>query len=227
MHLEHHALGREPHRLVHRRIIPDVAGHRVHRTIATRAPEKLVERERGGGGDAIGSACDLRQWEIKDDRFGIDERGERIVIPGRVDFGHVGKVEGCLLEADEIAQQFEQIEQRIDVIVCLILGSHLGVAALLRGRRDMTIADIHAGVDGEAAKVGKAEGLCGDVDEAHWLPKAERKPRANTAKAHRDFGIGRVWLISGPEVEAPDREREEAIPADIGDGVGKMAMTRG
>ena len=91
----------------------------------------------------------------------------------------------------------------------------------------MTIADIHAGVDGEAAKVGETERLGGDVDQAHRLPKSERQPRANTAKAHRDFGVGRVRLVSGPEVEAPDREREEAIPADIGDGIWKMTMARG
>jgi hypothetical protein len=82
-------------------------------------------------GDAIGSTGDLSQRKIEDDCFGIDERGQRIVVPRRVDLGHVGQIEGGGFKANEVPQQLQQIEQRVDVIVCLILGAHLGVAALL------------------------------------------------------------------------------------------------
>ena len=227
MHLENHPFGGEPHRLVHRVVVPDVAGHGIHRAIAARAPEELVERQRYSGGHAIGSTGNLSQRKIEDDRLGIDQRGQRIVVPGRVDLGHVSQIERGGFKADEIAQQFEQIEQRIDVIMRLILRAHLRIAALLRRGRDMAVAHIHAGVDGEPAKVGKTEGFGGHIDQPHWLPEAEGQAWPDAAKAHRQAGIGWIGLVARPKVEPADREREEAIPANVGDGIGEMAMAGG
>src|SRR3546814_5633988 len=48
----------------------------------------------------------------EDDGFRIDERLKRIILPERIDLGHIGDVEARLLEAGEIGQNLHPVEER-------------------------------------------------------------------------------------------------------------------
>src|SRR3546814_5217687 len=55
----------------------DIAVERIHRALAARAPEELVERQVGRGGDTITRAGCLGDRVREDDGFRIDERRKR------------------------------------------------------------------------------------------------------------------------------------------------------
>src|SRR3546814_1649772 len=67
----------------------DIAVERIHRALAARAPEELVERQVGRGGDTIARAGCLGDRVREDDGFRIDERRKRIILPERIDLGHI------------------------------------------------------------------------------------------------------------------------------------------
>src|SRR3546814_2083944 len=81
-------------------MLGDIPVHRVHRTEAASAPEERVERELQGSCPAIGSTSGLRDGIGEQCNFGIDERRERVILPQRIDLGHIRDIKRGLLEAD-------------------------------------------------------------------------------------------------------------------------------
>src|SRR3546814_19190161 len=60
-----------------------------------------------------------------DDRFGIDQRREGVILPERIDLGHIGDVERRLLEAHEIGQDLHPVKQGIDIPMDVPFGGAL------------------------------------------------------------------------------------------------------
>src|SRR3546814_20043576 len=60
-----------------------------------------------------------------DDRFGIDQRRERVILPERIDLGHIGDVERRLLEAHEIGQDLHPVKQGIYIPMDVPFGGAL------------------------------------------------------------------------------------------------------
>ncbi|KAG5731500.1 hypothetical protein E4T56_gene15638 [Termitomyces sp. T112] len=96
---------------------------------------------------------------------------------------------------------------------------------------DLTIAEREPRIELEPAQIGKAEGLGCDIDHPHRLPEPESKPDARdrrTAQANRQGRIVRsIRALRTPKRGGPDRQREKAAPAHIGNRIGEMAMAGG
>lgn len=107
----------------------NIAVERVHAALTAGAPEQRIERKAHCSCDAVTSARRLGNGIGKDDRFRVDKRAQPVILPERIDFGHIGNVEGRLLEAQEIGQDLHPVEQRIDVPMDMPFGRALRTSA--------------------------------------------------------------------------------------------------
>ena len=155
-------------------------------------------------------------------RFGVEDGGELVVGPQRIDFGEVGEIERALLQAREVEQHFEPGEDRIGVPVHVVEAvARLAVVADLGAARH-----VESGVEGDAAQADHAEGRARDVDQAHRLPEADRHADARrvAAVADRRGRVADVVLTVGEQRCRADGQREHAAPADVGDRVHEAAV---
>jgi hypothetical protein len=92
MHLGRHALGQQHRGLYVTHMGTDMAGHRVDRPLAACTPEQAGQGHACAGGDTVGRTG--RGDDIGEQhRLGVQDRGQFVVGPQRVDFGEVGQIE--------------------------------------------------------------------------------------------------------------------------------------
>src|SRR3546814_17124511 len=94
------------------------------------------------------------------DRFGVDERRKRVILPERIDLGHIGDVEARLLEADEIRKDLHPVEQRIDIPMHMPFGRALRPAADHRRAGQITLTDIEARSAAQPGRASCRESVC-------------------------------------------------------------------
>ena len=201
----------------------DVAVQRIHRALAARAPEQRVRRQLGCREDAVGSACRQRQRIGEQHGLGVDDRGEFAVLPERVDLGDVENVDRARFKAQEIGDDLHPVDQRVGVPVDVPLRVVLRRAADRRGPCHRLEANVEAGVELHPAEVDEAPRLHADVGKPHRLPEPHGNAGAQPAQAHRQRRIVGVGPARWPDLQAADRDREQARPADVGDRVDELA----
>jgi hypothetical protein len=114
-------LGDEPRGLNRGDVGGDVAVQGIHPAIAARAPEQLVDRQLGGRCDAVGGAGGGGDRIGEERDLGVEDRGQRRILPQRIELGDIGNIEAGLLEAEEVGEDLHPVEQRVDVVVRLPL----------------------------------------------------------------------------------------------------------
>ena len=210
----------------------DIAVHRVHRALAPGAPEQRVDRPFDGRSDTVGRTSQGRDRIGEYRCLGVDQHGQRIVLPERIDLGDIGNVETGRLEAEEIGDDLHPVQQRVNIPVNVPFGAVLAGPAQLVGGRLVPPADIEPGLDRDAAQVGEAPRLGCHIDEPHGLPKADRDTdpgNGRAAQAHRKrgvvVGVGAA-RDTRPDMSSAHRQREQAAPAHIGDRIDELAGAR-
>ena len=203
----------------------NVAVQRIHRALATGAPEQIVARQMGGGRHTIGSAGGQRERVAEQHGFRIDDRGEFAVLPQRIEFGDIEDVDRTLFQAQEIGRQFHPVDQRIGVPVDMPLRGILRRAADCRRPGHRLETNVETRIELESTQIDEAPGLHADIGEPHRLPKAHGNAGAYSAQAYRQRWVVGVRAPRGPDLETADRNRKQAGPADIGDRVHEMAST--
>jgi hypothetical protein len=172
---------------------------------------------------AQSAAQAARAGEIAEQRdLGIENEGQLVVVPHRVQFGEIGDIEAALLQAGVVEDRFQPEDDRIDVPMHLIEGR--GRGAVLAVAR--TARRIEPGIEFESAEAGQAERAAHHIDPPHRLPEThlETDPQLRGAGAkRRAAGIRRVFLSHGEQIEAAKADRQHAAPADIGDRIGEAA----
>jgi hypothetical protein len=101
----------------------DIAVEGIETALAAGTPEQAVEREAGAGGDAVGGTGGARRQIAEQRDLGIEQEGQLVVVPQRVEFGEIGDIEAALLQAGIVEDRSEPDEDRIDVPVRVIEGT--------------------------------------------------------------------------------------------------------
>src|SRR5208283_4502167 len=171
MHLARQAL-RDQHRGLHPADVRrDVAIERVDAALAAGAPEELRDAEPDTRRDTVDRAGGERERVGKQDRVGIEDGGELIVLPQRIDLGEIGQIEAAGLEAVKVEQHLQPVQHRIGVPMRLVEGSGGGSGGArplrcLRRRKPRIQTD--------ATQAHQAKGFPGHIDLPGGLPEADR-----------------------------------------------------
>ena len=95
VHLGGHALGEQSGRLHAADMGGDMARHRVDRALTAGAPEQAGDAESGAGRDTIGGTGGFRRGIGEQHRFRVEDGGQLVVGPQRIDFGEVDQSAPC------------------------------------------------------------------------------------------------------------------------------------
>src|SRR6202165_5255244 len=224
VHLRGETLSDE-HRALHATDVGrQVPVHRVEASLTPRTPEQRCEAKSNARGNAVGGARGDRERIGEQDCIRIDDGREFVVLPQRVHFGEIGEVEVTLLQTREVEQHFEPVQHRIDVPMRLIESAACGAggARPLRGFRRR-----NSRIQADAAQTHEAEGLKGPLDLPRRLPESDSETNAKGwTYADRTGRVLDILLPQGRHRYGSNRDGHHARPADIGDGIGKLARTR-
>ena len=225
MHLPQHALHQQRRRLHATDVRRHVSAHGEHPTLTAGAPKHLFDRHAERGRHAVGAARGDGDRIGEQNRLGIEDRGQFVVAPQRVQLGHVGQIQRALLEAWELQQDFEPIQDRIGVVVNLVETASRAVADG-RARLLCPAWGHQPGVHADAAQADEAKRSPRHFNRARRFPKADleadRRRRAGT-EAQRVGRVVDVVLTHRDQARAADRHRHRAAPADVGDRIRELA----
>ena len=224
MHLGGQALGHQRGGAHAAQVIRHVPVERIDAALTARAPEHLADAETDRGCDAVGGAGGDRHRIGEQHGVRIEDQGEFIVSPERIDLGEVGEIEGAPLQAGEVGHHLQPGHHRVHIEVRLVEAAAVAVAlrageARGFGRRD-------AGIEVDAAQRGQTERFAHHLHMPRGFPEADGQADDRIDAATAD-GAGRVvGVLLVAEVGdacAADTDRQDAGPADVGDRIGKLA----
>lgn len=133
----------------------------IKRSLASRAPKQFIEWAVQRRCYAIGGAGQLHSREGEKSGFGILDPAPFVIIPGGVEFGHVGDIESAFFNALKIGQQFQPVDQGINVPMHVVEAGARGVFF----NPDSAVFAYGIGADGDAAQAHQAIGNARDVDQ--------------------------------------------------------------
>lgn len=221
--LGRHALHQQQ-RAVHAALVMlHVAVDGVHGALAAGAPEQGIERKADCGRRAVGGAGRLGDGVGEQRRLGVDQEGELVILPERVHLGDVEDVEGLRRHTGQVRQQVHPGQKGVDIPVDVIEGvppvTGLGVGARGCGQR----------AQGDTAQQRRAERRAHHLRYPGRLPEPGPEADPDEHRRRRRTGADQrhaVPSILHPHVhlQRPDADREHALPAHIGEGVGEAAV---
>ena len=87
----------------------------------------------------------------------IRDRRQFVVVPQRIDFGQIGKIEAAALQAGEVGHHIEVVQGRVHVEVRLVEAAAVAIALGAGEACSLRCGD--AGVEVQPAQRWQAEGL--------------------------------------------------------------------
>src|SRR5208282_3355849 len=171
MHLARQAL-RDQHRGLHPPDVGrDVAIERIDAALAAGAPEELWNSEPDTSRHAVDRAGGERDRVGKQDRVGVEDGGELVVLPQRVDLGEIGQIEPACLKAVKVEQHLEPVQHWIGVPMRLVEGAGGGPGSARPLRR---LGRGEPRIQADPAQAYEAKGFPGHIDLPGGLPEADR-----------------------------------------------------
>ena len=200
-----------------------IAVERIEATLAAGTPKKGVARKTRRRRNAIrraGRAC----WQVAEEiDIRIEQPGQLVVLPERIEFGQVGDIEALLFEAAVVEHGLQVVDDRIDVPM------HLVERRLVLPVPSIAAGDggVEARIDVDPAQADHTEWLPDNIDAPDWLPEADLEAELGwiAAEAGRHPArIRRVFLIKGCQGHSGNFEWEHARPAQVSDRVRELAL---